>query len=32
MVIPTGIPTTETQADIETRPVKLEAEISKCSI
>ena len=32
LVIPTGIPTEEAKAEIETHPVTLEAKISKFSV
>ena len=32
LVIPTGIPTKEAKAEMETHPVPVETKISKCSI
>ena len=32
LAVPTGIPTKEARAEIETHPVTVEARISKCSV
>ena len=32
LAIPTGIPTLEAKAEMETHPVTVEANISKCSV
>ena len=32
IAVPTGIPTKEAKAEMETHPVTVEAKISKCSL